>query len=284
MSGYNLDSLLPENGFHVAKALVGSESTLVTVLQAELNDPHTGGDSLAVLGFDDVASAADAVPAVLEHHPAALEGLDHRLVELEHSQRLADKALRQLPDGAAWLMVQLDGDNQDDADRKAKSMIDALNKGPAQRRHGPRRPGPQEGSLVCSGRRAWAPPRIRPTSAETHEGWEDAAVPPERLGDYLRDFHELLDRCDYGTRFAVRAFRSGLRSHPYPIRLAQRRRHRQIPFVRRDSARLVVAYGGSLSGEHGDGQSRGELLPIMFGERMVERSSRPRPCSTRITG
>ena len=127
VSGYNLDSLLPENGFDVAKALVGSESTLVTVLRAELTLVRIpGASALAVLGFDDIASAADAVPAILEHRPAALEGLDHRLVELEHSRRLAEKALRQLPDGKAWLMVQLDGDDQDEADRKAKAMIGAV--------------------------------------------------------------------------------------------------------------------------------------------------------------
>jgi len=82
--------------------------------------------ALVLLGFDDITVAADTVPAILEHHPAALEGLDHRLVELEHSRRLAEKALRQLPAGNAWLMVQIDGDDQDDADHKAKQMIHAL--------------------------------------------------------------------------------------------------------------------------------------------------------------
>jgi FAD/FMN-containing dehydrogenase/Fe-S oxidoreductase len=269
VSGYNLDSLLPENGFHVAKALVGSESTLVTVLHAELQlVRRPAASALAVLGFDDIASAADAVPAVLEHNPSALEGLDHRLVELEHSQRLAEKALRQLPEGNAWLMVQLDGDNQDEADRKAKSMIDGLRKlahngavvldDPARKK--------EVWAAREAGLGATAYP---PNEPETHEGWEDAAVPPNRLGDYLRDFHKLLDRYDYGT--------SSLYGH-----FGQGCVHTRIPFVLRtaegiakyrsfveDSARLVVNYGGSLSGEHGDGQSRGELLPIMFGERMI---------------
>jgi FAD/FMN-containing dehydrogenase/Fe-S oxidoreductase len=269
VSGYNLDSLLPENGFHVAKALVGSESTLVTVLRAELQLVRVpAATALVVLGFDDIASAADAVPDVLEHQPAALEGLDHRLVELEHSQRLAEKALRQLPEGNAWLMVQLDGDNQDDADRKAKSMIDAMQK--KLKVDSTVLDDPTRKKEVWAAREAGlGATAYPPNEPETHEGWEDAAVPPDRLGDYLRDFHQLLDRYDYGTASLYGHFGQGCV-------------HTRIPFVLRtaegvakyrsfveDSARLVVKYGGSLSGEHGDGQSRGELLPIMFGERMV---------------
>ncbi|BBZ37978.1 FAD-binding and (Fe-S)-binding domain-containing protein [Mycobacterium conspicuum] len=269
VSGYNLDSLLPENNFHVAKALVGSESTLIAVLRAELQLVRIpAADALVVLGFEDIASAADAVPAVLEHNPAALEGLDHRLVELEHSQRLAEKALRQLPDGNAWLMVQLDGDDQDDADHKAKSMIDALRK--KLKVDSTVLDDPTRKKEVWAAREAGlGATAYPPNEPETHEGWEDAAVPPDRLGDYLRDFHRLLDRYDYGT--------SSLYGH-----FGQGCVHTRIPFVLRtaegvakyrsfveDSARLVVKYGGSLSGEHGDGQSRGELLPIMFGERMV---------------
>ena len=269
VSGYNLDSLLPENGFHVAKALVGSESTLVTVLHAELQlVRRPAASALAVIGFDDIASAADAVPAVLKQNPSALEGLDHRLVELEHSRRLAEKALRQLPDGTAWLMVQIDGDDQDDADRKAKAMIDAL--------HEIAHNGvtvlddPTRKKEVWAAREAGlGATAYPPNEPETHEGWEDAAVPPDRLGDYLRDFHKLLDRYDYGTASLYGHFGQGCV-------------HTRIPFVLRtadgiakyrsfaeESARLVVEYGGSLSGEHGDGQSRGELLSIMFGERMV---------------
>jgi FAD/FMN-containing dehydrogenase/Fe-S oxidoreductase len=270
VSGYNLDSLLPENGFHVAKALVGSESTLVTVLRAELQlVRRPAATTLVVFGFDDIASAADAVPAVLQHEPAALEGLDHRLVELEHSQRLAEKALRQLPDGNAWLMVQLDGDNQDDADRKAKSMMDALHK--AMKTDATVLDDPTRKKEVWAAREAGlGATAYPPNEPETHEGWEDAAVPPDRLGDYLRDFHRLLDRYEYGTASLYGHFGQGCV-------------HTRIPFVLRtaegiakyrsfveESARLVVEYGGSLSGEHGDGQSRGELLPIMFGERMVE--------------
>ncbi|MFZ1175460.1 MAG: FAD-binding and (Fe-S)-binding domain-containing protein [Mycobacterium sp.] len=269
VSGYNLDSLLPENNFDVAKALVGSESTLVTVLRAEVTLVRVPeASALAVLGFEDIFSAADAVPAILEHQPAALEGLDHRLVELEHSRRLAEKALRQLPDGRAWLMVQLDGDSQEDADRKAKSMIDALQK--QLHTDATVLDDPKRKKEVWAAREAGlGATAYPPDGPETHEGWEDAAVPPDRLGDYLRDFRKLLGRYDYGTASLYGHFGQGCV-------------HTRIPFVMwtaegvakyrafvEDSARLVVDYGGSLSGEHGDGQSRGELLPIMFGEHVV---------------
>ena len=224
--------------------------------------------ALAVLGFDDIAAAADAVPAILEHNPSALEGLDDRLVELEHSRRLAAKALRQLPDGNSWLMVQLDGKDQDDADRKAKSMIDALHEVPHNgvtvlddptRKH-------EVWAAREAGLGATAYP---PNEPETHEGWEDAAVPPDRLGDYLRDFHKLLDRYDYGSASLYGHFGQGCVHTRIPFDLRNAEGIAKYRSFAEDSARLVVEYGGSLSGEHGDGQSRGELLPIMFGERMV---------------
>jgi Fe-S oxidoreductase len=205
---------------------------------------------------------------VLEHEPAALEGLDHRLVKLEHSRHLAEKALRQLPDGNAWLMIQLDGENQDDADRKAKAMIDALHK------------VPHNGVTVLDDparkKEVWAAREAGlgataypPNTPETHEGWEDAAVPPDRLGDYLRDFHRLLDRYDYGTASLYGHFGQGCVHTRIPFALRTAEGIAQYREFAEDSARLVVKYGGSLSGEHGDGQSRGELLPIMFGESMV---------------
>jgi FAD/FMN-containing dehydrogenase/Fe-S oxidoreductase len=270
VSGYNLDSLLPGNGFHVAKALVGSENTLVTVLRAELAlVRRPAASALVLLGFDDIAAAADAVPAVLDHDPAALEGLDHRLVELEHSRRLAEQALHQLPRGRGWLMVQIDGDDQDDADHKAKSMVEAVQRSAScdaavldDPRHKKQVWAAREAGLGATA--------YPPTGPETHEGWEDAAVPPQRLGDYLRDFRGLLDRYGFGTASLYGHFGQGCvhTRIPFDLRTAE-----GIASYRRfvtDAAHLVVHYGGSLSGEHGDGQSRGELLPIMFGDRVVQ--------------
>ncbi len=269
VSGYNLDSLLPENGFHVAKALVGSESTLVTVLRAELSlvrVPAAG--ALVVLGFADLPAAADAVPAILEHGPAALEGMDHRLVELEHSRRLAEKALAQLPQGRAWLLVQLDGDDQDEADRKAKSMLEAVSDAAdcdATVLSDPT--GKQE--VWAAREAALGATAFPPQGRQMLAGWEDSAVPPDRLGDYLRDVIAMLDRYGYGGASLYGHFGQGCVHTRIPFVLWTAEGQADYRRFVREAARLVVDYGGSLSGEHGDGQARGELLPIMFGDRVV---------------
>ena len=116
VSGYNLDSLLPEKRFHVAQALVGSESTLVTVLQAELKlVPQVTARSLVMLGFSDIEAAADAVPHILRHQPIALEGMDSRLIDFEGKKHLAPDALKLLPDGHGFLLVQFGGDTVEQA-------------------------------------------------------------------------------------------------------------------------------------------------------------------------
>lgn len=178
--------------------------------------------SLVVLGFEDIAAAGDAVPAVAEHGPLALEGLDHTLIDLARAEHVAKQGvLQELPKGSGWLMVRL-------------------------------------------GATAYPP-----GGPGTHEGWEDAAVPPQRLGDYLRDFRALLEEFGYGSASLYGHFGQGCVHTRIAFDLedpegtATYRR-----FVER-AARLVASYGGSLSGEHGDGQSRAELLPIMFGEEVV---------------
>lgn len=269
VSGYNLDSLLPENGFHLAKALVGSESTLVTVLRAEIElVKRPAASTLTILGFEDVVAAADAVPSVLEHHPAALEGIDRRLVSLEHSRRMAERALHDLPEGGAWLMVQLNGDTQEEADHKSKAMADALDKAAGARAAVYDDPARKEEVWAAreAGLGATAYP---PQGDKTHPGWEDAAVPPDRLGDYLRDFRKLLDRYDYGSAALYGHFGQGCVHTRIPFELRTAEGVDRFRSFVEESAHLVADYNGSLSGEHGDGQARGELLSTMFGERVV---------------
>ncbi|MDR7166546.1 FAD/FMN-containing dehydrogenase/Fe-S oxidoreductase [Nocardia kruczakiae] len=269
VSGYNLDALLPERGFDIAKFLVGSESTLVTVLRAEIELVRVpAAKAMAVLGFPDVYHAADAVSRILPHDPAALEGLDHRLVQLEHSRHLAAKAISQLPDGKAWLMVQFDGDDQKEADARAKKMIADLER--ATEASSTILDDPDREAEVWAAREAGlGATAYPPDGPETHEGWEDAAVPPERLGDYLRDFDALLDEFGYESSSLYGHFGHGCvhTRIPFDLRTADGIAHYRR-FVER-AARLVSSYGGSLSGEHGDGQSRAELLPIMFGDKVV---------------
>ncbi|MGH3437856.1 MAG: FAD-binding and (Fe-S)-binding domain-containing protein [Sciscionella sp.] len=270
VSGYNLDSLLPENSFDVARALVGSESTLVTVLHAEIKlfptYPHR---SLVVLGYPDIVNAADAVPAVDAHEPVAVEGLDDRLIELEREEHLASDALDKLPPGSGWLMVQFHGDSEDEVKRRAEAMIEGLRGGDNEPTVAYLDDPAREDKLWKVREGGLGATAYPPHGPETHEGWEDAAVDPKRVGEYLREFRDLLDDFGYGSASLYGHFGHGCIHTRIPFDLttadgiaAYRR------FVER-AARLVVSYHGSLSGEHGDGQARGELLGLMFGERII---------------
>jgi FAD/FMN-containing dehydrogenase len=280
VSGYNLDSLLPENGFDVARALVGSESTLVTVLHAELRlVPKPAAQALVVLGYPDIASAADASPAIAPHQPEQLEGIDERLIDFERERRMNPEALRLLPEGHGWLMVIFSGDSQDEADGRARALIDDL--------HGTEHEptvrfydDPEHEKELADVREVALGATARvPDMPDTWEGWEDSAVPPGRLGDYLRDLAKLYDEFGYSGSALYGHFGQGCVHTRIPFDLvttdgiATFRR-----FIER-AADLVVSYGGSFSGEHGDGQSRGELLPKMFGGP----SRRSRRSSTRAT-
>jgi FAD/FMN-containing dehydrogenase/Fe-S oxidoreductase len=271
VSGYNLDQLLPENGFNVARALVGSEGTCALTLQALArlvkSPPHR---ALLILGFADIYQAGDAVPQVLASGPIACEGLDSRIIGglRERGLRLEDIAL--LPPGEAWLMVEFGADSHAEAVARARALEAAL-----QGRAGVSAWLIEEKSMM---QRIWM---IRETGASATAlnlkgtsgpdpvvGWEDAAVDPMRLGDYLREFQGLVDRYGYRTSLyghfgdgCVHArITFDLRT---PQGLATWRR-----FLA-EAAALVVRYGGSLSGEHGDGQARAEFLPAMYGPELM---------------
>jgi len=258
VSGYSLEHLLPENGGRIDRFLVGSEGTLATVLEATVrlvqDEP---GRLLLVLGYPTMAEAADAVPDLLGAAPGRLiacEGMDARIVELVRGR---GKPVPDLPKGAGWLMVEIAGtDARDLADRLA-----ALS-------------GALEHRLVADAGEAAALWRIREDGAglagvslptPAHSGWEDAAVPPEHLGAWLREFDEILGSY-------------GLHGYPYG-HFGDGCIHCRIDFpfeagrpesagVFRDfmtqCATTLKKYGGSLSGEHGDGRVRSELLPTMY--------------------
>jgi FAD/FMN-containing dehydrogenase/Fe-S oxidoreductase len=272
VSGYNLDSLLPESGFHVARALVGSESTLVTVLHAELSlvdvPKHK---ALVVLGYPDIAEAADVVPLVVRHSPALLEGLDDTLISLEREEHLSGDALDKLPEGSGWLMIEFNGDTQQEADGRAHALIDDVNgDGSHPRPHVAYTEDPEVEERLQEVREAGLGATAYPPGKhETHEGWEDAAVPPDRLGDYLRDFRKLLERHEYRGASLYGHFGQGCVHTRIPFELRTGEGVAAYRSFIEDAADLVVSYGGSLSGEHGDGQSRGELLPKMFGSELM---------------
>ncbi|MFI5798628.1 FAD-binding and (Fe-S)-binding domain-containing protein [Streptomyces sp. NPDC051677] len=271
VSGYNLDSLLPENGFDVARALVGSEGTLVTVLHAELDlVPAPAYQSLLVLGYDDICAAADDVPRLLEHcAPGQLEALDGRMAELMREEGAYLASLNTLPDGDSWLMLQFGGDSQEAVDEQAHALLRALGR-TEKDRDVAFSDDPEREQRMLKAREAGLGVTARPPDdRETWEGWEDSAVPPERLGDYLRDLKRLFEEFDYDHPSLYGHFGQGCvhTRIPFGLRTADGvARFRR--FLER-AADLVVSHGGSLSGEHGDGQSRGELLTRMFGERLV---------------
>ena len=270
VSGYNLDSLLPEYGFDVGRALVGSESTLVTVLRAEINlveQPEYR--AMVVLGYPDIFAAADAVPRVNRHRPLAVEGIDDRLVSFEKQEHLNAEALNLLPEGAGWLLVQFVGTSQQDADQKARGLIDELERtehAPTVRFYDDAEHEDEMWDVRESGLGATA--KV-PGMPDTWEGWEDSAVTPERLGDYLRDLRALMVEFDYQAASLYGHFGHACVHTRIPFDLVSAggidRYHR---FVER-AADLVLRYGGSFSGEHGDGQSRAELWPKMFGADLV---------------
>ncbi|MFP5265916.1 MAG: FAD-binding and (Fe-S)-binding domain-containing protein [Acidobacteriota bacterium] len=270
VSGYNLDWLLEENGFHVARSLVGSEGTCVTVLGAELDlMPSPPFRRLVVVGFDDAFQAADSVPAILEYKPIGLEGFDSLLIEFMRRKRLAMDDLGLLPQGkGGFLLVEFGAWTPEDAVQQAERFCAAARDFAA-------RPA----AIITEedeARRIW---HLRESAlgatvfvpGEPHgwEGWEDAAVPPERLGSYLRQLFALMRR--FGYRSPIYGhFGQGcvhLRiNFDFESELGVARYLEFIDLA----ADIVVAHGGSVSGEHGDGQARSSLLPKMFGPELIQ--------------
>jgi FAD/FMN-containing dehydrogenase/Fe-S oxidoreductase len=270
VSGYNLNYLLPENGLNVARALVGSEGTCVTVLQATcrlIESPQFR--TLAVVAYPDVYQCGDHVPKLMSYGPIGLEGIDDVLVECTRRKGMNAEGLALLPEGKGWLLAEFGGDTQREADENARRMVEGLSKGaqpPKVRLY----PDQRQAHLVWQVREsALGAVSHVPGEPLSWEGWEDAAVPPEKLGLYLREIHKLQAR--YG-------YRSGLYGH-----FGHACVHMRINFdfethegVRKfrefmvEAADLCVSLGGSISGEHGDGQARAELLPRMFGPELVQ--------------
>ncbi len=269
VSGYNLDELLPEAGFHVARALVGSEGTCATILSAKLRlVPSPQHRQLVVLSFSDQFVAADFVPRVLAFRPIGLEGFDGLLVDMMRRKSLALDDIGLLPQGRGFLLVEFGGWTAQEALAQAALLVSETEHMPEVL--GVRRFAGAEAMRVWRVReQALGATVFVPGEPHSWEGWEDAAVPPEALGSYLRRLETLMQR--YG-------YRSPMYGH-----FGQGCVHMRINFDLQtaeglsryrafidEAADVVLAHGGSLSGEHGDGQSRAALLPKMFGERLMK--------------
>lgn len=269
VSGYNLPALIDPDGPHLARALVGSEGTLVTILSAKLRLVASPPCRvLLVLGYPSIFEAADAVPKIRESHPIGLEGMDDVLVEDMKLKKLHPERVQLLPDGRGWLLVEFGATSRDEAESQAKVLMSRLARG----RHAPAMKifdDPAQEEIVWKVRESGLGATARvPGETDTWEGWEDSSVAPERLGSYLRKFRNLLDR--YGYRAALYGhFGQGCVHTRIPFDLKHPSGIEKFRAFVEEAADLVVAHGGSLSGEHGDGQSRAELLPKMFGPELM---------------
>lgn len=270
VSGYNLPALLPENHFHVARALVGSECTCVLVLEATTRLIYWPPvRSLLVLGYADIFEAADHVTEPLPYKPIALEALDDTFIEDMKKKGMHPKHLNLMPEGTAWLLAEFGGRDKQEADANARKLMDALKqtgKPPSMKLFD----DPAYEKLIWELREEGLGATAKiPGEPDNHEGWEDSSVPPEKLGGYLRDLKRLLDKYNYiGPLYGH--FGQGCVHTRLTFDLETAAGIRNFRQFLEEASDLVTSYGGSLSGEHGDGQARGELLPRMFDAEMME--------------
>ncbi len=272
VSGYNLDELLPEKGFNVARALTGTEGTCATVLQARLLlTPAMLERTLVVIAYDDICTAAEDIPAITEWKPIALEAMDRQLFEQEQHKNMHPSALSEMPEDAhAWLMVEFGSDASTESDARACEFKDWLvEQGHAERRVSLFEDRSQEQALWEVREGGLGATAFSAETGDHWPGWEDSAVPPDKVAPYLRDLKKL---------YAKHGLAGAIYGH-----LGQGCIHSRINFGLRDAdglasyrafmeeaADLVISYGGSLSGEHGDGQQRAELLERQYGPALVQ--------------
>ena len=267
VSGYNLDELLPERGFHVARAAVGTEGTCAVVLEAKVKLIHSPQHRVLVgLGYPDAFLAADHVPEILEFKPIGLEGFEASIID--GLKKKGTPNLDLLPDGRGYLLVEFGSDDADRAQSLAQQLAGRLK----QAVHPPsiRLYTQSEAQAVWRVREAG--PRgalFLPGSSYKWEGWDDAAVAPEKLGAYLRDLRKLLSEYNYEAAFYGHFGHGCIHMQVSFDLLSEQGIRKYAEFIDR-AADLVVSYGGSLSGEHGDGQSRAALLPKMFGPELMK--------------
>ncbi|MFF5081613.1 FAD-binding and (Fe-S)-binding domain-containing protein [Actinoplanes sp. NPDC000266] len=265
VSGYAVEHLLPENGFNLTEFLVGSEGTLAVITEATVRlvaDPAYR--TLVVLGYPDFGTAGDVIPEILGFKPTACEGIDSRICDVVRSRR-GPGAVPPLPGGTAWLMVEIAGEDQDEVRDRTARLVAASGAVDSRVVEDTAEAAPlwkiREDGAGLAGR--------APSGLPAHAGWEDAAVPPEKIGAYLRDFDVLVER-------------HGLTAMPYG-HLGDGCVHVRLDFpldkpggpgkfraFLEDAADLVVSYGGSLSGEHGDGRARSELLTRMYSPAAID--------------
>ncbi|MCE3554704.1 FAD-binding protein [Pseudonocardia sp. RS11V-5] len=277
VSGYNLDELLPEKGFSVARALVGTESTCAIALRAVLMlTPALFQRTTALIQYPELAEAATHVPEIMEWKPIGLEALDERLIEDEQLKKIHLTGLHELPrreEGGAWLMVQFGADTTEESVVRCQAFVDWLrgDKGYAEDRIRVAKSVQEGGNseTLWAIREGGLGSTAFPADGDHWPGWEDSAVPPDKVGDYIRDLDALYD--EHGLHGAMYGHLGEGCIHSrisFDLRTAEGiRDYRAFMEAAGD---LVTRYGGTLSGEHGDGQQRAELLEKQYGPRLMQ--------------
>jgi FAD/FMN-containing dehydrogenase/Fe-S oxidoreductase len=266
VSGFNLDELLPENGFHVARALSGSEGTCAAILEATVHlHPWPKAKALLILGYPSIFEAADHVPDVMATGPMACEAIDQVLVDDMQRQGMHPREIPMLPDGHGWLIVEYGADTEEEADEKARAAMRELH-APSEHMYD----DPADEDRLWKVREAGlGATAYLPGAMDHYEGWEDAAVAPERLGAYLRDFQALLDRHGYNTS-KYGHFGQGLVHCRINFRLRSPGGLADYRAFMDEVTSLVAEHGGVFSGEHGDGQSKAMFLDKLYGPELVQ--------------
>jgi FAD/FMN-containing dehydrogenase/Fe-S oxidoreductase len=269
VSGYPLQQLLPENGFNVARALVGTENTCVTVLEARLRLVHSPPHrTLVVFGFPDIFTAGDHVTFCNSFEPIALEGIDESMFTYMHDKGMSTSGRKMFPDGDAWLVVEFGGESKEEADGRARKLMDAF-------RARPSSPSmklfddPKQEKLLWEIRESGLGSTSKiPHQPNFYPGWEDSAVAPKDVGQYLRALKHLFDKYGY-TASLYGHFGQGCIHCSIDFDLYTAAGIGRWKRFLGEAAHLVTSYGGSLSGEHGDGQQRAELLEKQYGAELM---------------
>jgi FAD/FMN-containing dehydrogenase/Fe-S oxidoreductase len=270
VSGYNLDDLLPEKGFNVARAIVGSEGTLCTILEAKVRLVHSPpARSLLVLGYPSIYEAGDHVPEILKHEPVGLEGIDEELIRDMQLRGMHPSDIPALPEGKGWLLVEFGGESTEESHSKAKGAMKELKKAGNP-------PSMEVFESADETEKIWG---IRedglgatayvPQEGDHWPGWEDSAVAPEKVGDYLRELRSLYDKYDYHAS-VYGHFGDGCIHCRVDFDLKTAEGLKTWSNFMNEATDLVTSYGGSLSGEHGDGQQRAWFLPKMYGGELMQ--------------
>jgi FAD/FMN-containing dehydrogenase/Fe-S oxidoreductase len=267
VSGFEgLEALLPGGEFNVAQAVTGTEGTCVIVLEAVVKlVPRPNARAIALLSFDDLFAAADAIPALLEQQPDGIEGFDDKMFAAVRHSRSAE-GLKAYPPGEGFLIVEAGGETPEAAQANVRRLVEEAKTGA--RCHVVTDAAEQkrvwEAREAALGVTAFV--RGQP---EHWPGWEDSAVPPDELGDYLRDLERLFAQHGY-TAALYGHFGDGVTHCRVNFDFHSEQGLANYRQFMREAAQLVHSYGGSLSGEHGDGQARAELLRVMYGDELLQ--------------